>query len=87
MEETVQLRDSISVDAANLWWLMVQVPGLLLLYYGMSWVYRAIPERVSIFDDCLLIQQGESAIQIDKPDLIAGLLTILNVVHWNIRSE
>ncbi len=53
----------------NLRWLIIQIPGLFLAFYAMSWVHRAIPERVSVFDDCLLIQHGESAIHIAKSNV------------------
>lgn len=53
----------------NIRWLIIQIPSLFLAFYAMSWVHRAIPERVSIFDDCLLIQHGESAIHIAKTNV------------------
>lgn len=61
---------------ANLWWLVVQIPALFVLIYGGSWLHRAIPERISLFDGHLLVQHGETAIQISKSDLIAARIVI-----------
>ena len=61
---------------ANLRWLGVQIPGLLLACYGGLWLYRLIPERVSIFDSCLLIQHGDNATTIAKENLVHARIVV-----------
>ncbi len=61
---------------ANLWWLTVQIPGLFVLFFAMSWVYRAIPERISVFEDCVLIQHGETAVRIEKSSITAARIVV-----------
>ncbi len=70
---------------ANLRWLLIQIPGLFLAFYAMSWVHRAIPERVSVFEDCLLIQHGESAIQIAKCNVTDVRVVVFSIDAIRVR--
>lgn len=57
-------------------WLVVQIPGAVLGLVVIAWIYRAIPERISIFGDSVLVQHGDSAKQILKSDIIAARIVV-----------
>lgn len=57
-------------------WLVVQIPGAVLGLVGIAWIYRTIPERISIFGDSVLIQHGDSAKQILKGDIVAARIVV-----------
>ena len=57
-------------------WLVVQIPGAVLGLVGIAWIYRTIPERISIYGDSVLIQHGDSAKQILKGDIVAARIVV-----------
>lgn len=61
---------------ANLGVLAVQIPGLYVCFYAMYWAHRVVPDRVSIFDDCVLIQHGQSAKRIAIADIVAVRIVV-----------
>ncbi len=69
----------------GLWILSVQIPGLFLFFYLMSWVYRAIPHRISIFADRVLVQHGSTARHIYKCNIVAASLIVFTDSRLRLR--
>ena len=64
------------IQLADLKWLAVKLPCLFLFLYGMSWLYRIIPEKVSLFEDCILIQHGDNARRIDRSNILSARIVV-----------
>ncbi len=60
----------------RLWLLGIQIPGLMLALYGLAWIFRSVPERVTINRDSLIVRHGDQARRILKCDIVAAKVVI-----------